>query len=398
MVAGGRYGRPIYAWYRRRVPTGEAELGELCSCAQSILDKGAPYFEEKIKPEMLQSTVEFVSDILPDLAAARKELYSARTLLSRLVNEEGMALVSAGTHPSSSWMEQELTDKDRYVEMEEEYQDVGRSILIFGLHVHVAVSDKELAIKIMNQVRSWLPQLVALSSNSPFWNGRMTGIKSYRSVVWKRFPRSGMPDIFTSWSQFDRYVQDLVEMECIDNGKKIWWDIRPHAFFDTLEFRICDMPSTLEDTLGIAALCQALVAKLSYLNERDKAVPSMRRDYIEENKWRAMRYGLDAEVLDFERLRRLSMRDALRETLDFVDDLVDDLGCRREIDYIRALMDDPQGTGADRQIAIYQESNDPQKVSHFLIERTMKGVKTDDTNEARKSLRFRSRKLAKQAK
>ncbi len=371
------------------------DSGELCSCAQSILDKGAPYFEEKIKPEMLQSTVEFVSDILPDMAAARKELYSARTLLSRLVNEEGMALVSAGTHPSAHWVEQERTDKDRYIEMEEEYQDVGRSILIFGLHVHVAMPDKELAIKIMNQVRSWLPQLMALSSNSPFWNGRMTGIKSYRSVVWKRFPRSGMPDIFTSWSQFDRYVQDLVEMDCIDNGKKIWWDIRPHPFFDTLEFRICDMPSTLEDTLGIAALCQALVAKLAYLNERDKAVPSMRRDYIEENKWRAMRYGLDAEVLDFERLRRLNMRDALRETLDFVDDVVDDLGSRREIDYIRALMDDPQGTGADRQMAVYQESDDPQKVAQFLIERTMEGVKTVDTN---KVLRFRSRKLAKQAK
>ena len=372
--------------------------GELCSCAQSILEKGAPYFEEKIKPEMLQSTVEYVSDVLPDLAAARKELYSARTLLSRLVREEGMALVSAGTHPSSLWMEQERTDNDRYDELEEEYQDVGRSILIFGLHVHVAVRDKELAIKIINQVRSWLPQLLALSSNSPFWNGRMTGIRSYRSVVWKRFPRSGMPDVFTSWGQFDRYVQDLVEMECIDNGKKIWWDIRPHAFFDTLEFRICDMPSTLEDTLGIAALCQALIAKLAYLNERDKAVPSIRRDYIEENKWRAMRYGLDAEVLDFERLRRLSMRDALRETLDFVDDVVDDLGSRREIDYIRALLDNPQGTGADRQMAVYQESNDPQKVSQFLIERTMDGVKTDDTNESHKSLRFRSRKATKQAK
>ena len=374
------------------------DSGELCSCAQSILHRGAPYFEEKIKPEMLQSTVEFVSDILPDMAAARKELYSARTLLSRLANEEGMALVSAGTHPSALWMEQERTDTERYIEMEEEYQDVGRSILIFGLHVHVAVPDKELAIQIMNQVRSWLPHLVALSSNSPFWNGRMTGIKSYRSVVWKRFPRSGMPDTFTSWHQFDRYVQDLVEMECIDNGKKIWWDIRPHAFFDTLEFRICDMPSTLEDTLGIAALCQALVAKLAYLNERDKAVPGVRREYIEENKWRAMRYGLDAEVLDFERLRRVSMRDALRETLDFVDDVVDDLGSRREIDYLRALMDDPQGTGADRQMAIYQESNDSQKVSQFLIGRTLEGVKHDTTDTSHKPLRLRSRKTTKHEK
>ncbi len=262
----------------------------------------------------------------------------------------------------------------------------------------MAVQDKELQIKIMNQVRTWLPHLMAFSSNSPFWHKRMTGIKSYRSVVWKRFPRSGMPDIFDSWSHFDRYVQDLIEMEAIDNGKKIWWDIRPHAFFDTLEFRICDMPSTLEDTLGIAALCQALVAKLAYLNQRDKSMPAMRRDYIEENKWRAMRYGLDAQVLDFDHMRRLSMRDSIRETLDFVDDMVDDLGSRREINYLRELMDDPQGTGADRQIAIYQESNDLQKVHQFLIERTMEGVKLDGANLSRKPLRFRSRKLAKQAK
>jgi carboxylate-amine ligase len=396
MIAGGRdMADQFTLGIEEEFQLVKQSSGELCSSAQSILDKSTPYFEEKIKPEMLQSTIEYVSDILPDLSAARKELYSARTLLSRLVQEEGMGLVSAGTHPSAHWMDQELTDKDRYTDMEEEYQDVGRSILIFGLHVHVAVQDKELALKIMNQVRSWLPQLLALSSNSPFWNGRMTGIKSYRSVVWKRFPRSGMPDVFTSWSQFDRYVQDLVEMECIDNGKKIWWDIRPHPFFDTLEFRICDMPSTLEDTLGIAALCQALVAKLSYLNERDKAVPSLRRDYIDENKWRAMRYGLDAEVLDFEGLRRLTMRDALRETLTFVDDVVDDLGSRREIDYIHALLDDPQGTGADRQMAVYQESNDPQKVSQFLLKRTMQGVQTDDNkSEARKALRFRTRKRA----
>jgi glutamate---cysteine ligase / carboxylate-amine ligase len=373
------------------------DSGDLCSCVQSILDKGAPYFEEKIKPEMLQSTVEYVSDVLPDLTAARKELYSARLLLSRLVKEEGLALASAGTHPSARWLDQERTEHERYEELEEEYQDIGRSILIFGLHVHVAVPDKELQIKIMNQARAWLPHLLALSSNSPFWQGRLTGIKSYRAVVWKRFPRSGMLDVFESRPHFDRYVQDLVEMEAIDNGKKIWWDIRPHAFFDTLEFRICDMPSTLEDTLGIVAFCQALIAKLSYLNERDKSVPTLRRDYIEENKWRAMRYGLDAQVLDFASMRRLSMRDSLRETLDFVDDMVDDLGSRREINYLRALLDDPRGTGADRQIALYQESNDLQKVNKFLIERTMEGVESGTSSPTGKPLRFRARKLAGKA-
>lgn len=353
----------------------DAQTGQLCSYVPGVLQKGIPLFGEKIKPEMLQPTIEFISDVMPDITAARTELCNARTLLSRLAQEEGLALVSAGTSPGALWWEQPRTDHPRYQELEEEYQDVGRSVLIFGLHVHVGLDDKELLIKVFNQVRTWLPHLLALSSNSPFWYKRMTGLKSYRSVVWKRFPRSGMPEILPSWAAFEHYVQDLVALGCIDNGKKIWWDVRPHAFFQTIEFRIFDMPGTIDDTLGIAALCQALVAKLVQLNTQGKGKPAFARDYIEENKWRAMRFGLDAEVLDFESQRRLSMRDALRELLDLVDDVVDELGCRREINYIRRLLDDPCGTGADRQIARYRESGgDMQQVQRLLIEQTMRGV------------------------
>ena len=366
------------------------ETGDLCSCAQSVLAKGAPYLEEQIKPEMLQNTVELVSNVFPDIAAARTELHTLRVLLSRLANEEGLALVSAGTHPSALWVDQERTDGERYIELEKEYQDVGRSILIFGLHVHVGIENKELAIRVMNQVRTWLPQLIAISSNSPFWQGRMTGIKSYRSVVWKRFPRSGMPEVFASWEHFDSYVQDLVEMGCIDNAKKIWWDIRPHPFFDTIEFRACDMPATIEDTLAIAALCQAMVAKLTYLDEHGKPVPMLKRDYIDENKWRAMRYGLDAEVIDFTQRRCISMRDSIRELLDFVDDMVDDLGSRREMNYLRALMDDPRGTGADRQMAFYKEhGEDTSKVNQFLMEQTMQGVTLEDADLSNRFLQFK---------
>jgi glutamate---cysteine ligase / carboxylate-amine ligase len=192
-----------------------------------------------------------------------------------------------------------------------------------------------------------------------------------------------------SRSHFDQYVQHLVEMECIDNGKKIWWDIRPHPFFDTLEFRVCDMPATIEDTLALAALCQALVAKLARLNERGKEIPALRRDYIEENKWRAMRYGLDAEVLDFVQRRRLSMRDSIQEMLDFVDDAVDELGSRHEMSYLRALLAMPQGTGADRQIAVYQESRDVQKVNQFLMEQTMQGVTLDAADLSDRFLKFK---------
>jgi glutamate---cysteine ligase / carboxylate-amine ligase len=326
---------------------------------------------------MLQSVLEYVSPILPDIQAARTELHASRALLARVLQDEHLTLISAGTHPSSSWHEQKPSPDERYQKLVDEYQDVARSILIFGMHVHVSVASKEQAVTIMNQVRTWLPHILALSSNSPFWNGRMTGIKSYRSVVWKRFPRSGIPEVFQNLAHFDGFVNDLVEMKCIDNGKKIWWDIRPHPFFDTIEFRICDMPATIEDTLALAALCQALVAKLTQLDERGEKVPVLGRDYIDENKWRAMRYGLDAEIIDFTRRRSLSMRDSIRELLAFVDDVVDELGSRREIDYIRSLLDDKRGTGADRQIAIYKETNDVNKVSAFLIEQTMQGIQPD---------------------
>ncbi len=352
----------------------DQQTGELRSCADAIIAKGADSLGEQLKQEMSQSTIELVSNILPDIVTAREEVRATRAELARLVNEEGLAIISAGTHPSSSWRDQANTEGERYIELAEEYQDVVRSDLIFGLHVHVGVESKNLAITILNQVRTWLPHILALSTNAPFWSGRMTGLKSYRAVQWKRFPRSGVPYVFSSWDDFDRYVQDLIDMGSIDDGKKIWWDVRPHAFFDTVEFRVCDMPSTMEDTLAIAALCQAMVAKLARLYTQGKSVPIVKSRYIEENKWRAMRYGLDAEYVDFTQKRRLSMRDSIRELLAFVDEVVDELGSRREITYLHNLLADRQGTGADRQMAIYRETQDTQKVIEFLLERTMQGV------------------------
>jgi glutamate---cysteine ligase / carboxylate-amine ligase len=372
------------------------ETGALCSGVNSILEKGTPYFEENIKPEMLQSTVELISDVLPDIAAARRKLYTQRALLARLVEREGLALVSAGTHPSAYWREQQRTEKARYAELEEEFQDVGRSLLIFGLHIHAGVDDKEVAITLMNQLRTWFPHLLAISSNSPFWNGHNTGLKSYRSIIWKRFPRSGLPEIIPSRADFDRYVQALVEMGCIDNAKKIWWDMRPHPFFDTLEFRVFDMPGTIEDTLALAALCQALVAKLSWLHARNLQTPVLTRDYLEENKWRATRYGLDAQIIDFAHRRSMSMRDAIHELLDFVEEVVDDLGSRREMNYLRTLLSDPAGTGADRQIAAYQKNNSLDEVTALLMEQTMQGVELDATDLSEHFLQFKMYETAGQ--
>jgi len=341
---------------------------------QNILEHGQATFGEQIKAEMLQPTIELISEILPDIPTARKEMQAARARLARLVGEKGLALVSAGTHPRALWQDQLRTPHERYEELEDEYQDVARAILIYGLHVHIGVENQDKAVTLMNQLRTWLPHLLALSSNSPFWAGRFTGLKSYRTVVWKPFPRSGIPEIFPAWRDFDAYVQALVKSGSIDNGKKIWWDIRPHPFFGTVEFRIFDMPSTLNDVIGIAALCQSLVAKLSWLHKHGIEVPVVPRNLLEENKWRAMRYGLDACVVDFGQGRSLSIRDSIHELLDMVDDVAGDLGTRSDLAYMRNLVDDPHGTGADRQIDLYQKTGSIHAVHQFLLQKTIEGI------------------------
>jgi glutamate---cysteine ligase / carboxylate-amine ligase len=369
--------RPFTLGIEEEFQMVDKHTGQLASCIDTILEKGVPLLGESIKPEMLQSTVELVTDICPTISAARQELHRLSTTLAGILASEGLALVSAGTHPNALWQDQKPTHNERYHALEEEYQDVGRSILIFGLHVHVGIDNHELAIPLMNQLRTWLPHLLAISSNSPFWSNRYSGLRSYRSIVWKRFPRSGVPPLFSSSSEFDHYVEHLVKTGCIDNGKRIWWDIRPHPFFSTIEFRVCDMPATIEDTLAIAALCQALVAKLTWLHRHNMTTHVLPAHLIDENKWLVARYGLDSEVVDFVQNRRLSMRDSIHETLDFVEDVLDDLGSRREINYLRTLLEDPRGTGADRQVAVYQETGSTLAVTHFLMQQTMQGLTLD---------------------
>jgi carboxylate-amine ligase len=356
--------------------------GKLRPCIQTILEKGYPIFGEQIKPEQHQSMVELISDILPDIPAARKEMSALRAKLARLVETEGLALISAGTHPAALWREEPISPYERYARLEADYEDATRSNLVFGLHIHIGIEDRERAVALMNQLRTWLPHLLALSTNSPFWAGRLSGLKSYRCVVWRSSMRSGIPEVFPSWRDVDTYIQTLVQMGCITDGKMIWWDIRPHSFFPTIEFRICDMPATFDDMIALAALCQALVAKLSWLSERGLMTPVLPAHFIEENKWRAIRWGLDAEALDFVQGRRLSMRESIHELLDFVDDVLDDLGSRNEINYLRALLTSPRGTGADQQIALYQQTGSIDAVIRLLMQQTMQGIPMETPVEA----------------
>lgn len=358
----------------------DKQSGELRSSIYTLLDKGREWFGERLHTELAQSMVELTTSICPDIAAARAELYQIRSQLVRLMHPEGLAPLSAGTHPTSLWQTQELTDTPRYHYLTQEYQDVVRMHIVFGLHVHIGgIDDQETSLMLINQLRTWLPHLLALSTNSPFWAGRFTGIKSYRSIVWQScMPRSGLQDIIPSLAEFKRYIDDLQALQCITCGKDIWWYVRPHLIFNTIEFRICDMPATIEDALALAALCQALVAKLARLHTQHRSTPARPRHYIEDNLWRAIRYGLDATFVDFAAKRCMSMRAAIHELLDFVDEVVDELGSRREIDFLRALLDDPRGTGADRQIAAYEPHCDVRDVIALLREETTRGLETGD--------------------
>jgi glutamate---cysteine ligase / carboxylate-amine ligase len=290
-----------------------------------------------------------------------------------MAEKGGVRIVAAGTHPFSHWKDQEITDRERYVEIVNEMEDLGRANLIFGLHVHVGIEDREMQIQVMNAVRGFLPHLLALSVNSPFWCGRRTGVKSVRSTIFKRFPRTQIPDYYRSWHEYQKFVDLLVRTNCIDDAKKIWWDVRPHAHFKTLEFRICDIPSRLEETIAIAALVQALVAKLQRLLQQNLYMRVYERAVIMENKFRALKRGLDGQMIAFDLTRERPTRELVAEVLDFVDDVVDELGTREEMTRLRAWAHGGD-TGADRQIAVWENTHDLRAVVDFLVDETRRGL------------------------
>jgi carboxylate-amine ligase len=350
----------------------DPETGELKAHIHELLPLGRELLGDQIKPEMLQSVVEANTHLCSNVGEVRAEITRLRAAMAVMLAGAGLRMVAAGTHPLSHWQNQHITPSDRYKVLEEDLQDVVRSILIFGLHVHITVPDQALLIDMMNEVRYFLPHMLALSTNSPFWMGRLTGLKSYRTIVWQQFPRTGIPEEFASWSEFENYVNLLVKTNSIDNGKKLWWDLRPHPLFNTLEFRVCDMPATADETIALVALFQALVAKLYKLRMQNLGFRMYSRALIEENKWRAARYGLDGKLIDFGKQQEVPMRDLVVELLDFVDDVVDGLGSRAELQTIRRIIE--TGTGADRQIAVYTATQSTRAVVDWLCDETLRGI------------------------
>jgi carboxylate-amine ligase len=353
--------------------TIDPETRDLRSHIQAeILQKGQLILQERVKAEMHQSVVEVGTGICNNIKEAKAEVKLLRRHIVQLAKDNGLRLASVATHPFSDWRTQDINPDARYKNIVEDMQLVARANLIFGLHVHIGIEDRETAIHMMNHSRYFLPHLLALSTNSPFWLGMNTGLKSYRCKVFDKFPRTNIPDYFPSWGEYENFIKLLIKTNCIDNAKKIWWDIRPHPFFNTIEFRVCDIPMRLEETIAIAALIQATVAKLYKLHTANQGFRLYRRALIMENKWRASRYGMDGKMIDFGKQIEVPTRELIREYLEFVDDVVDELDSREEIEYIYTMLD--QGSGADRQLRVYNDTGDLKKVVDYIIEETEVGL------------------------
>jgi carboxylate-amine ligase len=350
----------------------DPQTRELRSHIQEILEGEKLTLKEQIKPEMHQSVVELGTEICQSIQDARTHVVELRSHLARLAAKGGMKIASAGTHPFSHWGDQQITAGERYKEIVKDMQQVARANLIFGLHVHVGIPSRETAIHVMNQARYFLPHIYALSTNSPFWVGRNTGFKGYRLKVFERFPRTGIPDAFEGLSEYEDYLKLLVRTNCVDNAKKIWWDIRLHPFFDTLEIRVCDAQSRVDDTIAMAAVIQAVIVRLHKLQRNNLSFRIYRRRLIDENRWRAARYGLEGRLIDFGREQELETRSLLHEMLEFISSEIDELGSRREIEHIENIM--ANGTGSDRQLDVWARTRDMREVVDHIVRETYEGL------------------------
>lgn len=348
------------------------ETRELSPSAPELLKKSEEILPGQVKPELMRSQIEVGSKVCADVNEVRAEVVRLRGAISDLAAAEGLKMAAASTHPFSLWSDQPVTPAERYKKLAEDLRDVAMRLLIFGTHVHVGIEDPELRIDVMNQARYFMPHILALTTSSPFWGGRDTGLKSYRSVIFGNMPRSGIPPSFTSWSDYQGFIDTLIKTRCIEEPTMIWWDIRPHPIFPTLEFRVCDICTKVEEAVCIAALLQALVAKLIQLRTNNQSYRIYRHHLLTENKWRAVRYGLEGQLIDFGRRQEVPVRFLARELLEIVDDVVDELGTRKEVEYVHTML--REGSSADRQLKTFRETGDIKAVVDQLMAETTEGL------------------------
>ena len=327
----------------------------------------------EVKAELHQCQVEIGTQPCANIADLRKNLTNLRRLVIQAAGQHGLTIAAAGTHPFSNWMNQEMTPKERYLGVKAELQDLAHRLLIFGTHVHVGIEDPEFRIDCLNAARYVLPHILCLSTSSPFWFGRNTGLHSYRSIVFKNFPRTGVPRILQGWGDYTDLIDTMVRTKSIPDGSKIWWDVRPHYRYPTLEFRVCDVNTKVDEAICIAAILQAVVAKMWKLRRDNLTFRVYASDLIEENKWRAVRYGLGGNLIDFGKKAESPAPVLIRELVQwFLDDVLDELGTRKEVEYAFKILE--EGSSAQRQLATYARTGDLRAVVDQLIRETAEGV------------------------
>jgi carboxylate-amine ligase len=347
---------------------------------QGMLDQCQERIADLVRPEFLTSQIEVGTPVCANIKQARDELARLRRAVAEVAGRHGLAPMAASTHPFSEWTHQKHTDKERYHVLARDMQGVARRLLICGMHVHVGIDDDELRIDLMNQASYFLPHLLMISTSSPFWRGEDSGLKSYRLSVFDELPRTGLPSRFESWSDYKRHVDILVNAGLLEDASMIWWDIRPSAHFPTLEMRITDVCTSIDDAIAIAALFQCVVRMLYRLrraNQRWRIYDPM---LIEENRWRAKRYGIDEGLVDFGKGEVVACADLLDELIELTREDATALDCEAEILHCRSII--ARGTSAHRQLATYQArlqagspSDDALRcVVDMLIEETVRGL------------------------
>ncbi len=326
----------------------------LAVAPEALMDACKAEMSDQVSPEFLQCQIEVGTRVCKDVGQARDELRKLRACVSRNAAKHGLAPIAASCHPFSDWKDQHHTDKERYNDLRRDLGGVARRMLICGMHVHVGIPAEDMRIDLVNQLSYFLPHLLAMSTSSPFWQGDDTGLASYRLTVFDNLPRTGLPPKFSSWAEYKRTVDALVHMKLIEDSSKIWWDLRPSARFPTIESRICDVQPRLETTLSLAAATQCLTRMLWRLMRKNQRWRHYDNFLLEENRWRAQRYGITGGLIDFGRLEVIDFPTLMDELIETVAEDAEVLGCTAEIEALRGLLD--TGTSADRQRAVFADA------------------------------------------
>ncbi len=355
---------------------------ELVSGFPAMMRFASAEAREAMKPEFLQCVIECITEPCDSIADIARSTMLRRASAMALAEAQQLQIISAGTHPNGRWYHQHRTidtaREDRYAQLEDILQEVARSILIFGLHVHINVDDREERIQIFNQARAFLPYILALSVNSPFWMGHLTGYQSYRTMVWAPFPMAGIPDAFESLQAYEDFVGLWKRVRSLEEPRRIWWDIRPHFKHPTVEFRIADMPLNHTDMVAIAAFCQALVRTISERTRAGHPLPIIPTPYIMENRWRAARFGPRGMLIDLldglAAARELPAAVVIGRALDLVSDAAASFGTTAAIDHLRRRLQPEVLTGAERQIEAYMKHLEIRDVTAMLADETLRGI------------------------